>query len=124
MKDNLPIKISEFLITSDENALVGVDDEGNPIYEEKDNSLRRERYEEILRGCKQYIDDYRRFFSFKSDYLLSLEEWLELCDYYLKECDDNDLMELSKVIDSENPTREKDDKSISTLIGHYREKGY
>ncbi len=124
MKDNLPIKISEFLITSDENALVGIDDEGNPIYEEEDNSLRKERYEKILKGCRQYIDDYVRFFRIENDCLLSLEEWLELSDCYLRGCDDNDLLELSKIIDSENPTKEKDDKSIRTLIDQYREKGY
>lgn len=124
MRDNLPVKVSEFLITSNENSLVGIDDEGKPLYEESDDSLRKERYEKILKGCEAYINDYLRFFRIDSEYLLNLEEWIKLTDHYLRECDEKDLEKLSKIIDSENPTRQKDDKSIKTLIDQYREKGY
>ena len=124
MRDNLPVKISEFLITSDESALAGIDDNGDPVYEEKDNSLRKKRYESIIKGSKLFFEDYLRFFAINSNYLLDFEEWIRLVGYYLRECSDDDLKELSEVIDSENPTKQEDDKSIKALIDQYREKGY
>jgi len=124
MRDNLPVKMSEFLVTSYESPIIGVDGSGKPIYEYPEKEERKERYEQILNGILGYIGDQRRFFKENSSYQLSLEEWIDLADSYLKECDDKDIAELSKILDSGNPVSRESDKTISELIRLYREQGY
>ncbi|MBQ6217574.1 MAG: hypothetical protein IJK53_09360 [Erysipelotrichaceae bacterium] len=124
MRDNLPVKMSEFLVTSYEPPIIGVDGSGKPIYEYPEKEERKERYEQILNGILGYIGDQRRFFKENSSCQLSLEEWIDLADSYLKECDGKDIAELSKILDSENPVSGESDKTISELIRLYREQGY
>ena len=77
-----------------------------------------------MKGIEQYFDDHLRFFDFDERFILSLDEWLDLSDSYLKECADEDIELLGTIIDSENPVADKTDKTISELIRSYREKGY
>ena len=71
-----------------------------------------------------YIDDHRHFFEPKKECLLSLEEWIDLADAYLKECPEEEIELLSQIIDSENPVSSDKDKTIADLIRSYRELGY
>ncbi|MBQ3294913.1 MAG: hypothetical protein IJH00_00295 [Erysipelotrichaceae bacterium] len=124
MRDNLPVKMSEFLITSYESPICGIDENGIPVYEYAQDENKRVRYEQIMKGIEKYFDDHLRFFDFDERFILSLDEWLDLSDSYLKECADEDIELLGTIIDSENPVADKTDKSISELIRSYREKGY
>ena len=124
MRDNLPVKVSEFLVTSFESPVIGVDEDGNAVYEYPQSKERTERYKEIMKGIEAYIDDFRRFFRENEKILLSLEEWIDLADAYLKQCPERDLEILSDIIDSENPVSGKDDRTIGELIRQYRDKGY
>ena len=124
MRDNLPVKMSEFLISSFESPVVGVDLDGKPVYENETSELKIKRYEEIKKGIVEYFDDYSMYFDIGKEYLLTVEEWLDLCDCYLRECPDKDLESLTEIIDSENPVSRNDDKNIRQLIELYREKGY
>lgn len=124
MRDNLPVKMSEFLITSPESPIIGIDENSGPIYEFPQNEEKAKRYEQIMRGINRYIDDYLRFFSFDERYLLSADEWINLSDSYLKGCSDDEIKELSCIIDSENPVSDKTDRTISELICAYRDIGY
>ncbi len=124
MRDNLPVKMSEFLITSWEGPIIGVDEIGRPIYEYDPGEEKRERYETIMKGIGSYFDDHLKLFGKKKEYVLSLEEWLDLMDRYLRDCSDEEIGELSKIIDSEGTVSSSDDPSIAGLIAAYREKGY
>ena len=124
MADNLPVKMSEFLVTSYESPIIGTDEDGKPVYEYPQSDEKKKRYDQIMNGIYQYIDNQKRFFDTGKEYLLSLEEWIDLADAYLKNCSDEDIEHLSEIIDSENPVSGKDDKTISQLIKAYRQKGY
>ena len=124
MRDNLPVKMSEFLVTSYEPSIIGVDEKGDAIYESVQDEKRMKRYEEIMAGIEGYIDDFRRFFKESEDTLLSPEEWIDLADAYLKECPESDVEMLMGIIDSENPVSAKKDPSIGELIRGYRDRGY
>lgn len=124
MRDNLPVKMSEFLISSFESPIIGVDEEGNAIYEYPAVQKQFERYEQIMKGMELYIRDFGRFFKENKEWLLSLEEWLDLSDAFLKECSDDDIEKLCEVIDSENPVSGSKDRTIAELIASYREFGY
>lgn len=124
MRDNLPVKMSEFLVTSYESPIIGVDEKGNAIYECVQNKERIDRYGQIMKGIEGYIDDFRRFFK-KDEYdLLSLDAWIDLAGAYLKECSDEDVEMLKQIVDSEDPVSGKKDRTIAELIDSYREKGY
>ena len=124
MRDNLPVKMSEFIITSFESPICGVNEDGTPVYEYEQKRERKQRYDDILKGIERFFDDYLRFFKIDNSYILSLEEWLILADTYLKKCDEEDIRALSEIIDSENPVSDKNDKSIADLIRQYRDIGY
>ncbi|MCR4633421.1 MAG: hypothetical protein K5648_04785 [Erysipelotrichaceae bacterium] len=121
MRDNLPVKMSEFLVTSYESPVIGVNKDGGPIY--GSDKEHRERYEQIMDGICGYIEDHRRFFDEKNC-LLSPEEWIDLSDEYLKNCPQEDIDMLSQVVDSQNPVAKESDPSFDMLIRDYREKGY
>ena len=124
MGDNLCVKMSEFLITSYESPIIGVDEELNAIYEKTEDEKRRVRFDQIQKGIENYIDDQRRFFTKKKEYHLSLEEWIDLSDSFLRECSDEDLEKLREVLDSENPVSGNHDPSFADLIQRYRDTGY
>ena len=124
MRDNLPVKLSEFLVTSFESPVIGVDEDGNAVYEYPQSKERAERYGQIMKGIEAYIDDFRRFFRENERILLSLEEWIDLADAYLKQCPEEDIEILSKIIDSENPVSTDEDRTIGELIHRYRDQGY
>ena len=124
MRDNLPVKMSEFLITSYESPIIGVDQNGKPVYEYDQSEIKNERYLQIKEGIMEYIDDQRHFFEPRREYLLSLEEWIDLADAYLKDCSEEEIELLSQIIDSENPVSSDNDKTIADLIRSYRELGY
>ena len=124
MRDNLPVKMSEFLITSYESPIIGVDVNGKPVYEYDQSEIKNERYLQIKEGIMDYIDDQRHFFEPRREYLLSLEEWIDLADAYLRDCSEEEIESLSQIIDSENPVSSDNDKTIADLIRSYRELGY
>ncbi len=124
MRDNLPVKMSEFLVTSCESPIIGVDESGNAIYEYPQDEERMERYEQIMAGIERYAADFGRLFKRKEIFLLSLEEWFDLADSYLKNCSKEDLDALSGIVDSENPISGNNDRTIGELIHQYRDKGY
>ena len=124
MRDNLPVKMSEFLITSFESPIIGANEKGGPIYETEQSEMRRQRYEQVMKGICSYIDSHKRFFDENGEYLLDSEGWLDLMDAYLKGCSKSDLEALSSVVDSENPVSGSNDKTIGDLIRDYRESGY
>lgn len=124
MRDNLPVKMSEFLITSYESPIIGVDENGKPVYEYDQSEIKNERYLQIKEGIIDYIDDQRHFFEPKKECLLSLEEWIDLTDAYLRDCSEEEIELLSQIIDSENPVSSNNDKTIADLIRSYRELGY
>ncbi len=124
MSDNMSVKMSEFLITSYESAIIGVDEDLEPVYENKEDEKRKERFDQILDGIRNYIEDHKRFFLQEAKYLPSLEEWLDLSDSFLRECSDEDLKEFKKVIDSQDPVSCEKDRNFYDLIRQYRNKGY
>ncbi|MBQ6334383.1 MAG: hypothetical protein IJI46_04895 [Erysipelotrichaceae bacterium] len=124
MRDNLPVKISEFLITSYESPIMGVDRNGDPVYEYGLSEAKKERYEQIMKGIFAYIEDHRRFFEENEKYLFDPEEWFDLCEDYLRYCCQSDIDELALIIDSQGPVSSNNDKSIADLILAYRERGY
>ena len=124
MRDNLPVKISEMLITSFENSIIGVDVNNKPIYENNDNLVQQERYLQIEKGATRYFEDYFRLFNNRKELLFSFEEWLEFVNCYLLECPDEDIKILEEVIDSEAPISGIKDNKISDLINNYKKSGY
>lgn len=124
MRDNLPVKVSEFLITSYEDPIIGVNQKGMPIYEVTDRCDRRERYERIREGIHSYFDDQIKLFDVSENTVLSLEEWLDLCTCYLNECPEEDVEKLSEIIDSEGPVMGNKDTGFDVLIGQFRKNGY
>ena len=124
MRDNLPVKVSEFLITSYEDSIIGVDENGRPIYEGREDPGRKERFEQIRKGLYAYFDDQKKNFGLSGIGSIDLEEWLDLCSCYLNECPDADIEKLSVVIDSEDPVSNKKDIGFDKLIDRFRENGY
>ena len=124
MRDNLPIKMSEFLVTSYESPIIGVDENGEAIYEHPADDRRSQRYKQIMEGIESYIDDYLEYFRKEKGYMLSLEEWIDLADAYLMNCTEKDMDKLSEIVDSENPVSTNADKTMEQLICRYREQGY
>lgn len=124
MRDNLPVKVSEFLVTSYESPIIGVDEDANAVYENPQSKERTERYGQIMKGIEAYIDDFRNFFKENEGILLSLEEWIDLADAYLRQCPEEDIEILSRIIDSENPVSTEKDETIGELIRRYRDRGY
>ena len=123
MRDNLPIKLSEILISSYENSIVGTDKEGKPIYEENGDD-RKERYQSIIEGMFEYCDDLLKYLEIDNRYIIDFDMWIDLVSSYLNECDDEDLSVLSGVIDSQNPVTGKDDRNFKELIKEFRKNGY
>ena len=124
MRDNLPVKVSEFLITSYEGSIIGVDENARPIYEKAEEPERKERFEQIRKGLYRYFDDQKRYFDLSGDCAIDLEEWLDLCASYLNECSDEDIEKLSEVIDREDPVSGDKDTGFDKLIDRFRKNGY
>lgn len=124
MRDNLAVKLSELLISSYENSIIGVNEDGSPIYEETNENNRVERYNQFLSGICNYYDDYLKYYGLFDDNQLFIEEWLLLCDAYFKNISDSELNNYSVLIDSQNPTTSKNDMSFVDLIDNYIKKGY
>lgn len=124
MRDNLPVKLSELLISSPESSVIGVDEDGKVIYEKEKDHEREKRYSGIIKGMYEYCDDHLKYFDIRKEYLPDFDEWIDLVACYLEECSDEDLNDLSDVIDSGNPVSSDEDKSFRKLIQEYRSKGY
>ena len=124
VRDNLPVKLSELLISSPESPIVGLDENGNPIYEYAEDDNRKRRYENIMRGIYHYCDDYLKMFEADNRLLPGFEQWLDLCGCYLGECSRKDIEQLADIVDSQNPVSRKSDRNFRQLIQAYREKGY
>ena len=124
VRDNLPVKLSELLISSYQSPIVGLDDQAKPIYEYDCDEKRRIRYQSIMKGVYQYCDDYLSLFEADNRLLLSFAEWLDITASYLYECPGEDIEKLSDVVDSENPVSRTSDRNFAELIEDFREKGY
>lgn len=123
MRDNVPVKLSEFLISSPEASVIGIGQDGMPVYEAKD-SERQERYEKIYAGSCSYLDDHLRFFEPDDGFFIGVENWLMLCERYLCKCSDEEVEMMDKITDSENPVSDKNDIYFNDLISRFRHQGY
>ena len=124
MRDNLAIKISELLVTSYENPIIGVDEYGNAIYENGDNSIQSNRYNHIIAGVEKFISDYLKKYGSYDEYVFTFDNWIKYVNQYILECPDNDIEYFSRIIDSEAPISKIKDKKISDLIDLYRKNKY
>ena len=124
MRDNLPVKLSELLISSPESPIIGLNSEAEPIYEYCEDPERVNRYQQIMEGVFEYCDDYIGLFELDNTYLLDFKQWLDLTAAYLNECSDSDIEALAHIVDSENPVSSSLDKSFKQLIEEYRLNGY
>lgn len=124
MRDNLPVKLSEILISSPESSVIGVDENGKAVYEGPADRQREERYLSIIKGMHEYCDDFISYFEINKGLLLDFDEWIDLAGTYLNECSDDDVNALADVIDSADPVSGKHDRSFKELIEEYRNKGY
>lgn len=77
------LSLSEVLITSPEDGIVGIDGDGNPIYEAKEKG-RAHRYDEVKKGVEAYIVDFKNRFEIEDYTLLTFRDWLELAGNYMK----------------------------------------
>lgn len=124
MRDNLPVKLSELLISSPESPIIGVDENGKAIYEYSEDNKRVDRYNSIMEGIYMYCGDYFNYFEADGKLLIGFDEWLDLSSTYLYECSDEDITVLAEIVDSENPVSKDTDKSFKQLIEEYRTNGY
>lgn len=106
--DDTPmINMSEFLISSPEESIKGYNSEG-PVYDDSDDEKRKERYESIIKGIENYIDDFTKKFGYDYTCMMTFEEWLEFCEYYIKNKNEIDKVELKKISFSTEPVKEQE----------------
>ena len=81
-KDEEEVMLMERILSSPENAIIGIKEEGRPIYKTAVND-REHIYKNICDGVLEYVDNYFEYL--KSDeFNMSFDTWLKLADNYLK----------------------------------------
>ena len=123
-RDDLAVNLSEFLISSYEEAIMGLDDDGKPVYEKDVNEERTERYNLIMEGIFEYCDEFCKWFDIDNDYILDFDKWLHMTSSYLEKCCEEDLEILSSVMNHGNPVIRNTDRNFKELIEDYRINGY
>ena len=94
-QDDDKIILMEKILSSPENAIIGINEEGEPIYKEAIND-REYIYKNICDGVLEYVDNYFKYL--KSDeFNMSFDTWLKLADNYLKYMNPIDEKMLEKI---------------------------
>lgn len=110
--DDTPmINMSEFLISSPEESIKGYKENG-PVYDEADGQDREYRYNSIIEGIRSYINDFVKRFGYEEECMMTFEEWLEFCKYYLQNKNEIDKIELKKISFSTEPVKEQEKVKI------------
>ena len=122
-QDELAIKFSELLLTSPEESIGGLDEQGRPIYDPKVESNREKRYYEIMAGIKDYCRDFAKRFRIDSRLLMSFEQWIDLIDCYCQYCSKADKYYLNDVVESPDPDVNRVKNNLVKLIEERQKTG-
>ncbi len=102
-KDDLAIKFSELLLTSPEESIIGLDNSGKAVFDQKVELNREQRYCETMAGIKQYCKDYVDILPLNKKLLMSFEQWIDLINCYCKYCNEVDKYYLNDVVETPDP---------------------
>lgn len=101
------INISEILMSSPEPMIEGIDEYGMPVYADQNINGRKSRYDQILKGIDDYINDYMSLFGKEKNSTMSFETWIVLCNYFIDYQNPIDKKELNKIEFNESAVSEQ-----------------
>lgn len=107
INDVKAINISEILMSSPEPMIEGIDEYGTPMFANQNIKDRKERYDQILKGIDNYINDYISLFGKDKTSTMSLETWIVLCNYFINYQNPIDKKELGKIEFNESAVSEQ-----------------
>lgn len=105
------INLSEIMLSSPEPGILGIDENGNPIYEQlSEESNHSTQYKEIEQGILEYCIEFSNIWSNDHNALMTYEEWIEFANTYLEHLTEIDRVELNKCYHTMHPVKLQNDK--------------